>query len=110
MILLELDAAVGTGTLHERLLAAARRAGIAAEIDLGGAHLVEHGTPVTAQDLSYPRNLVLLDQEVRLGSSTLAAAWRAPDEDRNAGSQTTITQQFHVGDRARHDGHQRKTR
>ena len=98
------------GAMRERLRAAARRAGIAAEIDLAGAFLLQHRPPVTAQDFSYPRYLVLLDQEVCLGASTLAAAWRAADEDGNPRSQTTIAQQFHVGDRARHDGHQRKSR
>ena len=45
--------------------------------------------------------LVLLDQEVRLGPSTLAGARRAPDERRDPGVEAAIAQRLHLGDRAR---------
>jgi hypothetical protein len=65
----------------ERQRAAARRACVATEIDLGRRALAhERIAPVTAQDAREPLEIVLLDQEVRLGPSTFAGARRTTDE------------------------------
>jgi hypothetical protein len=66
--------------------------------------------PVVAQQLAEGGQVVLLDQEVRPGASTLAglaSAGRAADEGGDAGLQAAIAQRLHLGDRAgdrRHDG------
>jgi hypothetical protein len=56
--------------------------------------------PVAAIDFGDPRQIVLLDQEVRLGASTFARARRASDERRDAGGEAAIAQRLHLRDRA----------
>ena len=106
--LLELQAAVGARAGNQRPRAAARRARVAAEIDRRGAVAREHVAPVAAQDLRDLRQLVLLDQEVRLGPSTFAGAGRTADDRGDAGGEAAIAQRLHLGDRAGDHGHQRE--
>ena len=76
--------------------------------DGGEAFAREIGAPVVAQQLGEPGQVVLLDQEVRLGPSALAGTGRTTDEDGDAGGEAAIAQRFHVGDRAgdrRNDRH-----
>jgi hypothetical protein len=108
--LLELQPAIGAGALLQRQRTAARRTRIAIEVHFRRSFSIEHGAPVAAQNLGDSPQLILLDQEVRLGPSTFAGAGRTPNKDRDAGVQTTIAQPLHVGDRSGHDRNQRDTR
>lgn len=65
--------------------------------------------PVATQELGQVRKLVLLDQEVRLGTSTLASARRAADEGRDAGSEAALAQRFHLRHRPCHRGDEWQT-
>jgi hypothetical protein len=106
-LLLELQPAVAAGPTDERRGASAGRAGIAGEIDLAGTLACEHLAPVPAQQLGDPGQLVLLDQEVRAGPSTLTGG-RAPDERRDTDREATCPQRLHFSDRTRHGRHQRQ--
>ena len=75
----QLQSAVGASALDEGQCAAARRASVAAEVDLGRPLARQRLAPVTAQQVRQAPELVLLDQEVRLGPSTLGCAG-TPDE------------------------------
>lgn len=91
------------------MLAATRGTRVATEVDLGrGAFPRERVAPVTAQDVGEPLEIVLLDQEVRLRPSTLAAARWAADECGNVFGEAAIAEGFHLGDRAGHGGNQRQ--
>lgn len=102
--LLELEAAVGARALDQRQRATARGTRIAAEIDLLA---VDELLPVFLEQLRELRQFGLLDQEVRLGPSTLAGRPRGTaDLDAHARIDAAIAQALHVGDRARHRGDQ----
>jgi hypothetical protein len=59
--------------------------------------------PVFLEELGELWQFGLLDQEVRLGPSTLAGCpGGTADLDRHAGIDAAIAQPLHVGDRARH--------
>ena len=64
--------------------------------------------PIVAQELGQLGELVLLDQEVRAGPSTLAGAGGTADEGGNAGEQAAIAQGLHLRDRAGHGRDERK--
>jgi hypothetical protein len=82
---------------------------VAREIDLGGPTFArERIAPVTAQDAGESLEIVLLDQEVRLGTSTLASAGWAADERGDVLGEAAIAQRLHLGDRAGHRGDQRE--
>jgi len=88
--------------------AAAGRARVTAEIDVGGAFFRQHLAPVAAQHVRQSLELVLLDQEVRLGPSTLGAAG-TPDDRRDPDREAAVAQTLHVLDRARHCGDEWQT-
>jgi hypothetical protein len=88
--------------------AAAGRTGVTAEIDRGSALFGEHLAPVAAQDSGQSLELVLLDQEVRLGPSTLGAAGTS-DDRRDPDRETAVPQALHVLDRAGHRRDERET-
>jgi hypothetical protein len=68
--------------------------------DVRQSFALEAVAPVAAIDLGDAREIVLLDQEVRLGASTLAGAGRASDERRDAGGEAAIAQRLHLRDRS----------
>jgi len=111
--LLELQAAVGARAVGQRGRGPARRArqvlGVARDVELDRCQALAFQSvpPVVAQERGELGELILLDQEVRLGPSTLAGARRAADEGRDAGGQATIAQGLHLGDRT---GHRRDER
>jgi hypothetical protein len=83
--------------------AAARGARVAGEIDFDrGTFARERFAPVAAQDGGESLEIVLLDQEVRLATSTFTAARRTTDERGNVFSEAAIAERFHFGDRSRH--------
>jgi hypothetical protein len=104
-----LQPAVAAGAADERRGATARRAGISRKIDRRSPIAREQLVPVAAQNISDPRQIVLLDQEVRASASTLAGAGRASDESRDVGCETSIAQRFHIRDRARARRNDRQT-
>jgi hypothetical protein len=103
---LELEAAVRARAGGQGRRGPARRArrvlGVARHADGDGrqAFAREAFAPVVAQELGELGELILLDQEVRLGPSTLAGAGRTADEGGDAGGQAAIAQRLHLGDRA----------
>jgi hypothetical protein len=94
--LLELQAAVrARAALAQRRRGPAR--GARRVIGLGGrsadrrdALALEGVAPTAAIDVGDLRDVILLDQEVCLGPSTLAGARRAPDENGDAGLEATV--------------------
>ena len=109
VVLLELQAAVAARAVHERRRAAARRAGIARQIDRPGAIASDELVPVAAQDLGDPFDIVLLDQEVRARPSTFAGAGRTSDQRRDVGREAALAQRLHVQDRSGARGDERQT-
>jgi hypothetical protein len=113
--LLELDAAVGAGAVDQGGGGAAGGAGqvlgVLGDGDRDGREALarEAIAPVAAQQRGQGRQLVLLDQEVCLGPSTLAGAGRTADQRGDAGREAAIAQRLHLGDRAGHRGDQRQT-
>jgi hypothetical protein len=111
--LLELQAAVRARAGGQGRRGPARRAsqvlGLArrGDGDRSEAFAREVGPPVGTEQLGQLGELILLDQEVRLGPSTLAGAGRTSDERGDAGGQAAISQVLHLRDRA---GHRRDER
>lgn len=64
--------------------------GAGRDLDRREALAGQAGSPVVAQERGQLRKVILLDQEVRAGASTLAGARRAADERRDAGVQAAI--------------------
>ena len=109
--LLELEAAVGAGAVDQGGGGAAGGARRVLAVGFGGGELDgsealagEAVAPVSVHESSEPGQVILLDQEVRPGASTLAGAGRAADEDGDALGEAAVAQGFHVGDRAGHGG------
>jgi hypothetical protein len=97
---LELESAISTGSLDQGQRATAGGTRVAAEIDLLA---VDELLPVVLEQLGELRQFGLLDQEVRLGPSTLAGCpGGTTDLDRHPCIDAAIAQSLHVGDRARH--------
>ncbi len=113
--LLERQAAVGAAAIDERRGGPARGTrqvlvGLGElDRDRREAFAFEIASPFGAQQLTQGRQVVLLDQEVRLGPSAFSRAGRTPDQRRNSSVQATITQRFHVGDGPRHRGNKRNS-
>jgi hypothetical protein len=77
---LELEAAIRASAVAQRGRRAARRAGVAAEIDIDLGERTELG----AQELAEGRQVGLLNQEVRARTSTFAGgAFGTPDDRGN---------------------------
>jgi hypothetical protein len=115
--LLELQAAVGAGAVDQRGGGAAGRARRVLAVGVGRGRGKIDGrealagqavAPVVAHQRGEPGQVILLDQEVRPGASTLAGARRAADEDGDAFGEAAVAQGFHVGDRAGHGGDERQ--
>ena len=104
--LLELQAAVSARAGDQRQSAGASWALRSVEVDLWQLLPRELVPPVLAHHFGDPRQLVLLDQEVRLGPSTLAGARRTTHEDGDPRGQTAIAQVLHLGDRSGHRRHE----
>ena len=51
---------------------------------------LEMFAPVAAHEVPEPPEIILLDQEVCLGPSTLAGARRAPDDRRDSGHEAPV--------------------
>jgi hypothetical protein len=71
---------------------------------------LEARVPVAAVDLGDARQIVLLDQEVRLRASTLARAGRASHERGDAGGEAAIAQRLDLRDRAGDGGEEHRVR
>ena len=108
--LLQLQAAVGARAGDQRRRGPARGARrlLGLRRSSGGADRVgidaladQRIAPVILKEQAELRKVCLLDQEVCLGPSTLAAAGRTPDEHGDPRLQAAVAQRLHVGDRAR---------
>ena len=99
---LELQTAVPARAVDERQLRAARRARITAQVDLVRTLAGERLAPVTAQEVREPFEIILLDQEVRLGPSAFAGPRRTTDERGDVTREAAIAQRLHVSDRSGH--------
>ncbi len=114
-MLLQLQPAVGARAIDQRRRGPARGArqlvgrGALADGDRRQALALELGAPLAAQEVAEPTEIVLLDQEVRLGPSAFSRAGRATDDRGDARGEAAIPERLHVRDRSRHRGHQRLT-
>jgi hypothetical protein len=95
-----LESAIRTGSLDQGQRATASGTRVATEVDVLA---VDELFPVILEQLGELRQFGLLNQEVRLGPSTLAGCpGRATDLDRHPCIDAAIAQSLHVGNRARH--------